>query len=177
MNQERNRQSVISPVAYFISGLVFVIGYALLRYAAIGHDPKAAHWPEIGKLAFSVAAPLIGSAWVLLIGYVNGDAKRRGMRYVMWTLLAMFIPDAIGIILYFVLRDPLPITCPGCGASVKSTFTFCPNCSTPLRPTCPQCGRPMERGWRHCPNCGAAAPGPNQGAAVAVRPTPETPGS
>ncbi len=44
---------------------------------------------------------------VLLIGYVYADAKRRGMRYVMWTLLAIFIPNAIGIILYFVMRDPL----------------------------------------------------------------------
>jgi hypothetical protein len=55
--------------------------------------------------------------FVLLIGYVNGDARRRGMRYVLWTLLAIFIPNAIGIILYFVLRDPLMRVCQQCGTA------------------------------------------------------------
>jgi RNA polymerase subunit RPABC4/transcription elongation factor Spt4 len=162
MTQDRNRPRVISPVAYFLSGLWFVIGFALVRYAAMAHDPKMAHWPEIAKLAFSIAVPLVCAAWILLLGYIYGDAKRRNMRYVMWTLLAIFIPDAIGIILYFVLRDPLPAQCPGCGTLVNSKFTFCPNCSAPLRPTCTQCGRPVERGWKHCPNCGAATPAANQ---------------
>ena len=30
----------------------------------------------------------------------------------LWTLLAIFIPNAIGIILYFILRDPVPVPCP-----------------------------------------------------------------
>jgi len=177
MNQDRNRRGVISPLMYFFAGLVFVCGYALMRHAAIPSDPKTASWPEIGKVAMSIAAPLVASTWLLLIGYVYGDAKRRGMRHVMWTLLAIFIPDAIGIILYFVLRDPMPSPCPGCGANVRSTFTFCPNCSAPLKPTCPQCGRPMERGWKHCPNCGAAAPNSpaNQFPGTAPRPEPTGP--
>jgi Double zinc ribbon len=161
MNQDRERQSVISPNVYFLAGLIFVVGWALFRFLAVPHDPKISRWPEIAKDILSFAFPLFLSAWLLLIGYIYGDAKRRGMRYVMWTVLAIFIPDAIGIILYFILRDPMPNPCPSCGADVKSTFTFCPNCSAPLRPTCPQCGRPMERGWKHCPNCGAAAPAAN----------------
>jgi hypothetical protein len=176
MNQDRRRQSVISPVAYFVASALFILVFALIRYAAIPSDPKAAAWPEIGKLALPTAAALVISTMVMLIGYIYGDAKRRGMRYVMWTLLAIFIPDAIGIILYFILRDPMPNPCPGCGADVNSTFTFCPSCSTPLRATCTQCGRPMERGWRHCPNCGTAAPVGNAVPAGSL-PSPGTVGS
>jgi hypothetical protein len=177
MNQDRSHQRVISPVAYFISSAVFVVGFAVMRYAAIPSDPKSVEWPEFGKVLLSTFVPLIGSAWVLLIGYIYGDARRRHMRYIMWTLLAIFIPDAIGIILYFVLRDPLPAKCPGCGASVMQSYTFCPACSTPLRPTCTQCGRPMERGWKHCPNCGAAAPVANQLPPAGAQPTPVPIGS
>ena len=65
-------------------------------------------WPIYGFM-------LVLVAWVVLIGYIYGDAKRRQMRYVMWTLLAIFVPHAIGMILYFILRDPLPKPCPGCG--------------------------------------------------------------
>ena len=61
-----------------------------------------------------------------LLGYVYGDARRRGMRYVMWTLLAFFIPNGIGVILYFILRDPMPTYCSKCGASAKAAHAFCP---------------------------------------------------
>ena len=69
--------------------------------------PKAATGPWPAKLAMSVLPGLPLFVLVLLIGYVNADARRRGMRYVMWTWLAILIPNAIGIILYFVLREPL----------------------------------------------------------------------
>jgi len=78
---------------------------------------------------------------------------------VMWTLLAMFIPNAIGIILYFILRDPLMKPCPGCAQIVRPGFTFCPHCGTSLQPTCSNCGKGVEIGWANCPQCGTKLPG------------------
>ncbi|PYU91173.1 MAG: hypothetical protein DMG08_15995 [Acidobacteria bacterium] len=77
------------------------------------------------------------------------------MRHVMWTLLAVFIPNAIGIILYFILRGPLLRACPKCGAAAGSSFPFCPACGTALAQTCPECRRSVEPGWAHCAHCGA----------------------
>ena len=142
---------VIAVVVYLLASTAFFI-------FAASQDNEMSQWPLAGKLAISYGAFLILPALILLIGYVYGDAKRRGMRYVMWTLLAIFVPDGIGIILYFILRDPLPAPCPGCGATVKLNFTFCPKCATLLHPTCPQCGRVIERGWSHCPGCGTKVP-------------------
>jgi Double zinc ribbon len=158
MTDSHRKKSVIPITAYVIAGIVYLAGYFVMRYLAIPSDPTNVNWPVGAKIFLSVIAPLVLAAWILLVGYVYGDAKRRGMRYVVWTLLAIFIPYAIGIILYFILRDPLPTPCPGCGASVKTSFIFCPHCATALRPTCPQCGRAIERTWSHCPNCGAAIP-------------------
>jgi predicted amidophosphoribosyltransferase len=93
---------------------------------------------------------------VLLVGYVYSDAKRRGMRYVLWTWLAALIPNAIGIILYFVLREPLLVNCTHCGAQARPGFTFCPKCGGSLSPACPQCRRAVEPGWTHCVQCGAS---------------------
>jgi RNA polymerase subunit RPABC4/transcription elongation factor Spt4 len=119
-------------------------------------DPEGRTWPLAGKLAVSILPGIPLFALALLIGYVHIDAKRRGMRYIMWTLLAIFIPNAIGIILYFILRDPLLVHCSRCGAAVRPGFAFCPNCGAALKPSCPQCRRPVEPGWSHCPNCGAS---------------------
>jgi hypothetical protein len=105
-------------------------------------------------LAALVGVALIG-ALVLLIGYVFGDARRRGMNHVLWTLLAIFIPNAIGIILYFILRDPIPVPCPACGTPAKKGQAFCASCGAAVRAACPQCRQPVEPGWRNCTGCGA----------------------
>jgi hypothetical protein len=103
-------------------------------------------------------------AYLLLVGYVWGDARRRGMNHVLWTLLAIFIPNAIGIILYFILRDPVAVPCPGCGTPAKKGHAYCSGCGAPVRTACPSCRQPVETGWRNCARCGAPLAPPNPAA-------------
>jgi hypothetical protein len=129
----------------------------------------------VARIALAYGATLAGAAYVLLIIYIWADAKRRRMRYVLWTLLAIFVPNAIGIILYFILRSPLPAFCPSCGKTVDPSFTFCPSCSASLQATCPQCGLAVDRAWAHCPKCGTKLPAPaphRAPASAAPRTTP-----
>jgi hypothetical protein len=106
---------------------------------------------------------LIGAAalvvYVLLIGYVYGDARRRGMNQVLWTLLAVFIPSAIGVILYFILRDPVPVPCPSCGILAPKGHAYCAGCGKAVRAACPQCRQPVEAGWKNCVRCGVPLAG------------------
>ena len=87
-------------------------------------------------LASLVGVAFLG-AFVLLVGYVFADARRRGMKHVLWTLLAIFIPNAIGIILYFILRDPIPVPCPACGTPARKGHAFCAGCGAAVRTACP----------------------------------------
>ncbi len=114
-------------------------------------DPNA---PLALKVIVPPFAVIVILAYALLLGYIHGDAKRRRMRHVLWTLLAIFIPNGIGIILYFVLRDPLPIYCTRCGGVISANHTFCPHCGASVKPACPKCGRAVETGWSTCPYCG-----------------------
>ncbi len=113
--------------------------------------------PNMGPLAAYMAAAagtaLVVDLLLLLFGYVNRDAKRRGMNSTLWTLLAIFVPYLIGLIIYFLMREPLPYNCPGCGAMVNARFNFCPACKRNLRPTCPQCKREVRLEDRYCPYC------------------------
>jgi len=95
------------------------------------------------------------AGYTLLVGYVHGDARRRGMRYVMWTWLAILVPNGIGIILYFILRDPIPNFCTRCGAAARQNYSFCPQCGNTIAATCFQCHQVMQAGWTHCAYCGA----------------------
>ncbi len=85
--------------------------------------------------------------------YVNRDAERRGMNSTLWTLLAIFVPYLIGLIAYFLVREPLPFPCPQCGATVSARFNYCPSCKHNLRPNCSQCKREVRIEDKYCPYC------------------------
>jgi RNA polymerase subunit RPABC4/transcription elongation factor Spt4 len=167
MSRFTEELSVIPKTARIIAGIVCAIAMVawilIFRYSG---DAGMQSMPLAGKIALIIGCGVMLAISVLLIGYINGDAKRRGMRYVMWTLLAMFIPNGIGVILYFILRDPILKPCPQCGHIVRPGFTFCPHCGTSLQPTCPNCGKGVEPGWANCPQCGSKLPGLSRPAAA-----------
>lgn len=151
----------IIPRAAWIVSFFCYAALATVIAVAAQHDSHMSQWPLAGRLAFMLSIPLVLLFFIPLYGYIYADAKRRGMRYVMWTLLAIFVPDAIGVILYFILRDALPAECPACHTSVLAKFTFCPKCGASVRPSCSQCGRIIEHGWANCAYCGAKVPAPH----------------
>jgi RNA polymerase subunit RPABC4/transcription elongation factor Spt4/putative effector of murein hydrolase LrgA (UPF0299 family) len=145
---------IISPIAWVSALLVAILIFSCLFFVAIPHDPKLSKWPVAGAVAFSTWPSLLLFCVVAMAGYINADARRRGMRYVVWTLAALFLPNTIGIILYFILRDPVVAVCPKCGAQGRVNFTFCPQCGTQLTRACVVCKRAAEPGWSSCPYCG-----------------------
>jgi hypothetical protein len=131
-------------IALLTTGVMVALFLRMPRVAPLG-------WVET---IFIVQFHLMFFAWVVLIGYIYADARRRGMRYIMWTLLSIFLLYFIGPILYFVLRDPLLIHCPKCSIRCRSTYVFCPGCGTELLPSCPSCKRAVEPHWNRCVYCG-----------------------
>jgi hypothetical protein len=154
MNRFSDEIRIISAVAWVVALLLGGCIFILLLYIAIPSDPKMSTWAPVGQIAFASWPALLLMVWVLLIGYVNADARRRGMRYVMWTVLSIVIPNGIGIILYFVMRDPLPQPCPSCGHMAGPGFVFCPQCGAELSPACPSCKRAVKADWKRCAYCG-----------------------
>jgi len=155
MNRLSDEIRIIPPVAWVIAALLEVGMFCLLFFVGFRGEIAAGRWSVGGAFAFSLWPGLLVAALALVIGYINADARRRGMRYVMWTLLAILIPNSIGIILYFILRDPLLVACEKCGAQARSGFAFCPQCGAALSAACPACKRPVDSDWQSCPYCGA----------------------
>jgi hypothetical protein len=158
MSRLREEMKVIPQAAWVIAICVCLLFAVCTWLVFIPHDPRMSTWPGAGMALFTFGISLFLGVYTLLVGYVNGDARRRGMRHVMWTLLAIFIPNAIGFILYFILRDPLLQGCPQCGHTVSQGFAFCSKCGTALAHACPECRSAVQPGWSHCTKCGARLP-------------------
>lgn len=148
---------VVPRTAWIVAFLCYA-GIATLAWTQLPSNPDMATWPGGGQLAFIFLIPSIFLVLVPLYAYIYHDAKRRGMRYVMWTLLAIFVPYSVGIILYFILRDPVPSECPTCHTMNLAKYAFCPKCGATMHPVCPQCGKTLEPGWVSCAYCGSRVP-------------------
>jgi hypothetical protein len=91
------------------------------------------------QMLLGLACSLFVAAYVLALGYVYGDARRRGMSPLLWVLAAFLVPNLVGFLLYFLLRKPLLEPCGGCGCGMEAEQAFCPACGQPAqaRPPAP----------------------------------------
>jgi len=159
---------IFAPWAYYVFGLVFVTITVLFASLV---DMKE-HGLPLRCLLGAIAGTALG-CYAVLIGYVNQDAGRRNMSRILWTLVAIFVPNGLGILLYFVLRKPLGAHCPQCNAVVDPSFSFCPCCRNPLKPVCPHCQHTVNFGDRFCPYCGGSlAPVPPVASVTPATPQP-----
>ena len=141
---------VIPRPAWVIAAVIFIFGFFGLGLAMMRHDVA----PPPIRVLMPILVPALVAGYAVLAGYVFGDARRRGMRYVLWTWMAILIPNGIGIILYFILREPLLAYCTACGGATQPGFAYCPRCGVGVAPACKQCRRITQAGWSHCAYCG-----------------------
>lgn len=117
--------------------------------------------PALAQLALAGVVTLMSlfsASLIFMIAYVNRDASRRGMNSALWTILVIiFIPTwgLIGLVIYLLMREPLPYPCPECATTVNARFNFCPNCKCNLHPSCPNCKREVGELDKFCPHCGS----------------------
>jgi len=156
-SRARTEIGVIPVWAWAVSGVAF-IGAQLLFDIFIGREKGAP--PAWARPLLGLLLGIVVGCWILFLGYINRDAKRRGMSPTLWTIIAIVIPNALGIILYFVLRQPLLTLCPQCGHAVQVGFSFCPHCSCKLGPTCSRCQRAVQTSDLYCPYCGNSLQSP-----------------
>jgi hypothetical protein len=141
-------------------GIALMLNLEGFRSGSDVFPPELRSNPALASLALAGVVTLVSlffAFFLFLAGYVNRDARRRGMSSGLWTFLVIVLFPAyfaIGFIIYFLMREPLPYNCPQCGSTVGARFNYCPNCKCNLHPSCPQCKREVVENDKYCPYCG-----------------------
>ena len=132
----------------------FVAIQALIHLVLIPRDPHPK--PLYLTTLWGVLLGMFFAFYMLIIGYVTRDSKRRGMFTAMWVLILIsLLPSGVGFVVYFLLRQPVVMACPHCKGSVSQDFNFCPSCQYQLNPVCDHCQRALRNGDTYCANCGS----------------------
>src|SRR3984893_17125566 len=153
------RWLIWTVVALFVVAQVIALLVNLSGTAGEVFPPELRDNPALASLALAgivTAGSLFFAVFLFLVGYVNRDARRRGMSPGLWTFLVLVLFPAyfaVGFIVYFLMREPLPYDCPQCGTTVGVRYNFCPNCKCNLHPSCPQCQRAVVESDKYCPYC------------------------
>jgi hypothetical protein len=133
------------------SGLIYCYDYGILIFASPSdRNPFVLTVMLFASLmGISVLLTAIGM-WI----YIYRDSRLRGMNQLLWTLIAIFTPNMVGIIIYFLARKPLLMECPSCRAQVDPQLIHCPHCGQLLKKKCPTCSAVLESNFRYCGTCG-----------------------
>ncbi len=109
-----------------IAVLVGLVAGAVHGQAA-GHCALSPVLQSLAGIGMGLLAGSFIAIWILCLGYVYADARRRAMPPILWTLLAALVPNLLGFLFYFALRRPLVSLCAKCGQPGEAG-RFCSAC-------------------------------------------------
>src|ERR1035437_10501788 len=109
MNQAKSHVCSSDPIIPPVARAIAVLAFALMQICLLVLLP---HYerdipPMPALVLISIFGGIVVGIIVLMVGYVYADSKRRGMNALLWTLLVIFVPKALGFIAYFLLRKQI----------------------------------------------------------------------
>lgn len=132
---------------------VAFVAMQYLFYYVFPH-PHLHRAPVALRVYFSTSWGALVAVYMLMIGYISEDAPRRNMGKWLWVLLCIVLQGGIGVVIYFLLRQPVLSQCPCCGINIESNFHFCPQCAYRVAPNCGNCHESVRITDLHCTRCG-----------------------
>ena len=115
----------VQTTGIVIVALAVLIGPVVGFFVAETGTPVAS--VGVGLLA-GIVAGFCAAAWIVCLGYVYADARRRAMPPILWMLVAMLVPNLLGFLIYFAVRRPIVRPCPQCGQATRADHRFCSWC-------------------------------------------------
>ncbi len=134
--------------------VIAILAFAAMQYVFHGVLPHHKHEMLPMRLLMGYSWGTLVASYVLLVGYVSRDVRRRNMPPALWMLIVIVMPGGIGAVVYFLLRSPMLSRCPHCSTEIDANYHFCPQCQFQMAPVCGRCFRGVEITDAFCKQCG-----------------------
>lgn len=131
-----------------------ILAFASAQYLFHGVLPHHKQEMLPMRLIMGYSWGTLFASYMLLVGYVSRDVKRRNMSPGLWMLIVVGMPGGIGAVVYFLLRQPILSRCPHCTTEIAASFHFCPQCQFQVAPVCGRCFRGVQITDVYCIQCG-----------------------
>jgi hypothetical protein len=134
--------------------MLAIVAFVGIQYVFHFVMPPPRHDYGLMRAMMAYSWGTLFASYILLVGYVSRDVKRRNMSPGLWMLIVILMPGGIGSVVYFLLRQPILSRCPHCSTEIASSYNFCPQCQFQMAPVCGQCFRGVEITDVYCKQCG-----------------------
>jgi len=151
----KNSKNTFKAVFFILLVFVLLLVAGAMMLIPLSTDMLAL--PE-DRLVFLImtSAMIFSFGLIAVIGrIVYSDAERHDMNPWLWLTVVVFVPNAVGIIIYLVVRsgEKKKVSCYNCGQTIQKDFANCPHCGVKLKKNCLHCNKPIDDGWKICPYC------------------------
>lgn len=136
--------SITSLMTVLFGSVFFILFYTMIKENMF-EAPLA-----IVLITIIVAIVLVFSS---ISYFVYKDAPNHGLEPWLWMTIATYVPNFIGLIVYFIMRNNKKKVCGKCSNAFSKELKTCPYCGHDHRLLCPQCKGEVEDDWRVCPHC------------------------
>lgn len=113
---------------------------------------------SLGFIVILIGVLLLVAFFFSVLGaIIYKDAQTYGLPPLKWALIAVFVPNLIGVVIYLVARSKIEkaLYCSNCMHPVEKDYNLCPNCATVFENICQVCKKALKSEHEICPYCGS----------------------
>ncbi|GEM_PF-3641369 len=142
-------------IIFWIAGIAIIIVVPTAILMLTNVSPDRDFFIFIGSFSAFFTTIMLLDLWIIALYYISEDSKRRNMSPTLWVIACIIVPYLLGFLLYFLVRRPLPLTCPNCRKIIPNGSKFCPECGFNITKNCPKCEASIPEKANYCPQCGS----------------------
>jgi len=122
---------LFTALVSLFSGVISSLFLASIGFSLSGNGTTTRD-DTIALMIMAIVLVFVIIIMILVAILVFRDAKKLGLNPWLWTLVAVYTPNGVGIIIYLIVRynETKILRCVSCGRKIESGFKVCPYCGS-----------------------------------------------